>query len=55
MDQFPRQHTQAPWKLHQSYFTDRKNLRELPIEDGVMQFHVPATKPAAKPALQAAE
>lgn len=55
MDQFPRQHTEAPWKLHQSYFTDRKNLRELPIEDGVMQFHVPAATGAAKPALQAAE
>ena len=55
MDQFPRQHTEAPWKLHQSYFTDRKNLRELPIEDGVMQFHIPSTKAAAKPALQAAE
>ena len=27
MDQFPRQHTEAPWKLHQNYFTDRKNLR----------------------------
>ncbi|WP_213270486.1 NAD(P)/FAD-dependent oxidoreductase [Hyphomonas sp.] len=55
MDQFPRQHTEPPWKLHQSYFTDRKNLRELPIEDGVMQFHIPSTKAAAKPALQAAE
>lgn len=55
MDQFPRQHTEAPWKLHQSYFTDRKNLRELPIEDGVMQFHIPSAKPATKPALQAAE
>jgi len=55
MDQFPRQHTEAPWKLHQSYFTDRKNLRQLPIEDGVMQFHVPAAAGAAKPVLAAAE
>jgi monooxygenase len=55
MDQFPRQHTEAPWKLHQSYFTDRKNLRDLPIEDGVMQFHIPSAKAATKPALQAAE
>lgn len=55
MDQFPRQHTEAPWKLHQSYFTDRKNLRDLPIEDGVMQFHIPSAKAASKPALQAAE
>ena len=55
MDKFPRQHTEAPWKLHQNYFTDRKNLRELAIEDGVMQFTVPATAEAAKPALQAAE
>ncbi|MFN4226306.1 MAG: flavin-containing monooxygenase [Hyphomonas sp.] len=55
MDQFPRQHTEAPWKLHQNYFTDRKNLRELPVEDGVMQFHVPTPAGAAKPVLQAAE
>jgi cation diffusion facilitator CzcD-associated flavoprotein CzcO len=55
MDQFPRQHTEAPWKLHQNYFTDRKNLRELPIEDGVMQFNNAAAKAGAKPALQAAE
>lgn len=55
MDQFPRQHTRAPWKLHQSYFTDRKNLRDLPIEDGVMQFTMAATKAEAEPALQAAE
>ncbi len=55
MDQFPRQHTEAPWKLHMSYFTDRKNLRELPIEDGVLQFTSPADAAAEKPALQAAE
>lgn len=55
MDQFPRQHTEAPWKLHQNYFTDRKNLRELPIEDGVMKFHVSAAAGAAKPVMQAAE
>lgn len=55
MDQFPRQHTEAPWKLHQNYFTDRKNLRELPIEDGVMQFNKVDAKTGAKPALQAAE
>lgn len=54
MDQFPRQHTEAPWKLHQSYFTDRKNLRQLPIEDGVMQFHLPETAGAER-VLEAAE
>ncbi|MBA3068701.1 MAG: NAD(P)/FAD-dependent oxidoreductase [Hyphomonas sp.] len=55
MDQFPRQHTEAPWKLHQNYFADRKNLREQPIEDGVMQFTVPAAPASAKSELQAAE
>lgn len=55
MDQFPRQHTEAPWKLNQNYFVDRKNLRDLPIEDGVMQFHIPSRAAQAKPALQAAE
>ncbi|MCA8902147.1 MAG: NAD(P)/FAD-dependent oxidoreductase [Hyphomonas sp.] len=52
MDQFPRQHTEAPWKLHQSYFTDRKNLRNEPIEDGVMAF---TTAGEAGAVLQAAE
>ena len=55
MDQFPRQHTEAPWKLNMSYFTDRKNLRQLPIEDGVMKFSTAAEAAAEKPALQAAE
>jgi len=55
MDQFPRQHTMAPWKLNQNYFIDRKNLRHLPIEDGVMQFGTATVKADAKPALQAAE
>ncbi|MEZ5997385.1 MAG: NAD(P)/FAD-dependent oxidoreductase [Hyphomonas sp.] len=52
MDQFPRQHTEAPWKLNQNYFVDRKNLRQLPIEDGVMTF---ATAEDAGAVLQAAE
>jgi cation diffusion facilitator CzcD-associated flavoprotein CzcO len=50
MHKFPRQHTQAPWKLNQNYFVDRKILRESPIEDGVMVF-----ERAREQDLQAAE
>ncbi len=51
LDQFPRQHTEAPWKLHQDYFEDVRNLRKGSLEDGVMQF----ARASAKAELQAAE
>ena len=35
MDQFPRQHTEAPWKLHHNYATDVKNLRKDRLKDSV--------------------
>ena len=50
MDQFPRQHTEAPWKLHHHYATDVKNLRKGEVDDGVMVF-----TGGLAPALQAAE
>ncbi|HCJ18654.1 MAG TPA: FAD-containing monooxygenase EthA, partial [Hyphomonas sp.] len=55
MDQFPRQHTEKPWKLHQNYSADVKNLRRGPIADGVMDF-TKAEEAVSKPrVLQAAE
>ncbi|RMF02806.1 MAG: NAD(P)/FAD-dependent oxidoreductase, partial [Alphaproteobacteria bacterium] len=50
MDQFPRQHTEKPWKLNQSYAADLMNLRFGKVDDGVMEFTT-----AREPALQAAE
>lgn len=44
MDRFPRQHTEPPWKLHQNYFTDRRNLRQSPVEDGIIEFGFPETR-----------
>jgi monooxygenase len=38
IQQFPRQGSRAPWKLHQNYALDRMVLRHSAIEDGSMQF-----------------
>ena len=38
MDKFPRQHKEAPWKLHQNYTADMMNLRYGKIDDGVLEF-----------------
>ena len=55
MDQFPRQHTEKPWKLHQNYSADVKNLRRGPIADGVMDFTKAEEAASKPPVLQAAE
>lgn len=55
MDQFPRQHTQLPWKLNQNYTLDRKILRKDPIDDGVMKFGTAGEAKAQESVLQAAE
>ncbi|MGI8846091.1 MAG: flavin-containing monooxygenase [Thermoleophilaceae bacterium] len=38
LDQFPKQGSKAPWKLHMSYPRDIVTLRHRPIEDGTMQL-----------------
>ncbi len=38
IDQFPKQGSRAPWRLHQNYALDILSLRYSAIEDGVMQF-----------------
>ncbi|MEZ5945425.1 MAG: NAD(P)/FAD-dependent oxidoreductase [Hyphomonas sp.] len=50
MDQFPRQHTEKPWKLNQNYSADLMNLRYGRVDDGVLEFTT-----EKQPALQAAE
>ncbi len=38
IEQFPRQGSKAPWKLHQNYPLDILNLRFGSVADGVMEF-----------------
>ncbi len=38
IDQFPKQGSKAPWRLHQNYPLDILNLRFGSIEDSVMEF-----------------
>ena len=38
VDNFPKQGSEAPWKLKMNFFTDRKNLRNASIQDDVMEF-----------------
>jgi cation diffusion facilitator CzcD-associated flavoprotein CzcO len=38
IDQFPKQGSKAPWRLHQNYALDIASLRFGAIEDGAMQF-----------------
>ncbi len=38
IDQFPRQGTQAPWKLYQNYPLDLVALRHAPLKDGTLEF-----------------
>ncbi len=55
MDQFPRQHTEKPWRLNQNYRVDLVTLRHGKIDDGVMAFTRKAEATGEAPALQAAE
>ncbi|GGB55948.1 MULTISPECIES: flavin-containing monooxygenase [Henriciella] len=38
MEQFPKQGTETPWRLHQNYLKDIFLLRHANLEDGVLQF-----------------
>lgn len=42
IDQFPKQGTKKPWKLHQNYALDLVSLRFGSIDDGVMIFSRPS-------------
>jgi monooxygenase len=45
----PKQGPNAPWRQNQNYFTDLKQMRKAPIEDGVLEFAKAGA--GAKPAL----
>jgi hypothetical protein len=34
----PKSATQAPWRISMDYFADRRELRDAPIDDGVLRF-----------------
>jgi monooxygenase len=38
IDQFPKQGSKAPWKVHQNYALDIMNFRFSKLEDGTMEF-----------------
>ncbi|MEZ5743653.1 MAG: NAD(P)/FAD-dependent oxidoreductase [Sphingomonadaceae bacterium] len=37
-DLLPKSATQAPWQLSMDYFADRAEMREAPIDDGILRF-----------------
>jgi cation diffusion facilitator CzcD-associated flavoprotein CzcO len=41
-DRFPKQGSKAPWKVHQSYLRDYRELKRSSIEDDAMVFSNPA-------------
>ncbi len=47
IDQFPKQGSKAPWRLHQNYPLDILNLRFGSVDDGVMEFSNSASNVAA--------
>jgi hypothetical protein len=44
IDQFPKQGSKAPWRLHQNYPLDIVNLKFGSIEDGAMEFSGTASR-----------
>ena len=38
IEELPKQSTTAPWRLHQSYPLDRRELRRCPLEDDAIEF-----------------
>ena len=42
LDQLPKQGSKRPWRLHQNYPLDLRDLRYGPIEDGALRFSAPA-------------
>jgi hypothetical protein len=48
LDQFPRQGTRTPWRLHQNYLRDIAMLKLGPLEDEALEFSAgaPETAPA---------
>ena len=45
IDEFPKQGTEAPWRLHQNYARDILMLRCGRLDDGEIEFSRPASTP----------
>jgi monooxygenase len=41
-DRMPRQGTQAPWRVYQSYLRDYRAMKRSSLHDGVLRFSAPA-------------
>jgi monooxygenase len=48
-DQFPKQGSRQPWRVHQSYLKDYRALKRSEVDDGVMAFSNPAPATATPP------
>ncbi|MBV1688676.1 NAD(P)/FAD-dependent oxidoreductase [Novosphingobium sp. G106] len=46
--QIPKSATTSPWQIGMDYLTDRKEVREAPIDDGVMRFERTAQAVASR-------
>jgi cation diffusion facilitator CzcD-associated flavoprotein CzcO len=44
LDQLPKQGSKRPWRLHQNYPLDLRDLRYGPIEDGALRFSASGSK-----------
>ena len=42
IDQFPKQGSKTPWRLHQNYARDIFELKFSSLDDGAMEFSNPA-------------
>jgi monooxygenase len=38
IDQLPRMGSKKPWKLKQNYFYDKSMLKNVDLDDGVLEF-----------------
>jgi hypothetical protein len=51
--EFPHQGTEGPWRTCMDYRTDRKMLRESPVDDDYLRFATSAIADQPEPALSA--
>jgi cation diffusion facilitator CzcD-associated flavoprotein CzcO len=51
----PRSEAELPWKLNMDFMQDRRDYRDRPVDDGVLQFSNPAREAGQSPVAQASE
>ena len=54
LERWPKQGSQAPWRVNQNYFKDMKAMKWSAIDDGALRFTSPQKMPAASHALASA-